>query len=262
MAKAFFSYAHEDRETVEMVHAALVAEYPDLAIWIDKYEIVAGESLLEKVAEGIDEAQKFFVFLSGVSITKPWVKRELHSAIMDEIDGIRPDFIAPVLLENIRRVPRFLEDKLYIDLPGMTRKEWMAAFEAAITGTPPQRDGLGDDNLLVGVERGLEGEHVALVHFQPTAWAEEFSFMVETKEDMIEPVDTGLGGIMEMLDFGDAASVTLDFRNPRPCRTKRLSALAAKDDLKAGERVTFRVEFPAGVDAVRAIKTAGRWHPS
>jgi TIR domain len=259
MAKAFFSYAHEDKETVESIHAALVADYPDHAVWIDKYEIVAGESLLEKIAGGIDEAEKFFVFLSKVSVTKPWVKRELRSAIMDEIDGIRPDFIAPVLLESIGRVPRFLEDKLYIDLPGMTQKEWMAAFDAAITRTPAQPDGLGDDNLLVGVERGREGKHVALVHFQPRAWAEEFSFAVETNEDMVEPVDTGVGGIMEMLDFGDAASVALDFRNPRPCRTKRLSALAVREDLKAGERVTFRVEFPADVDAVRAIKAAGRW---
>ena len=76
MAKAFFSYAHEDQETVEIIHAALAAEYPDHAVWVNKYEIVAGESLLEKIAEGIDEAEKFFVFLSKVSITKPWVKRE------------------------------------------------------------------------------------------------------------------------------------------------------------------------------------------
>ncbi len=233
---------------MEIIHAALAAEYPDHAVWVNKYEIVAGESLLEKIAEGIDEAEKFFVFLSKVSITKPWVKREYALAIMDEIEGIRPDFIAPVLLENIGRVPRFLEDKLYIDLPGMTQKEWMAAFDAAITGTPAQPDGLDDDNLSVGVERGREGEHVALVHFQPRAWAEEFSFAVETSEDMVEPADTGPGGIIEMLDFGDATSVGLSLQSPRPFRTKRLSALAANEDVKAGERVTFRVEFPTGVE--------------
>jgi hypothetical protein len=262
LAKAFFSYAHEDVQTVEIIHAALAADYPDHAIWIDKFEIVAGESLLEKIAEGIDEAEKFFVFLSKVSITKPWVKRELRSAIMDEIEGIRPDFVAPVLLENIGRVPRFLEDKLYIDLPGMTQKEWMAAFDAAITGAPAQSHSLGDDNLLVAVERGREGKHVALVHFQPKAWAEEFSFAVETKEDMVELADAGPGRFMEMLDFGEATSVGLSLRNPRSCRTKRLSALVAKEDIKAGERVTFRVECPVGVDAIQAVKAAGRWRPS
>jgi hypothetical protein len=262
VSKAFFSYAHEDKETVEIIHAALAAEYPDHAVWIDKYEIVAGESLLEKIAEGIDEAEKFFVFLSNVSIAKPWVKRELRSAIMDEIEGIRPDFVAPVLLEKIGRVPRFLEDKLYIDLPNTTQKEWMAAFDAAITGTPAQSDGVENDNLLVEVERGREGKHVALVHFQPRAWAEEFSFAVETNEDMVELADTGPGGLIEMLDFGDATSVGLSLRNPRPSRTKRLSALAAREDVKAGERVTFRVEFPTGIDAMRAIKAAGRWQPA
>ena len=92
--------------------------------------------------------------------------------------------------------------------------------------------------------------------------AEEFSFAVETSEDMVEPADTGPGGIIEMLDFGDATSVGLSLQSPRPFRTKRLSALAANEDVKAGERVTFRVEFLLAFNAIQAIKAAGRWQPS
>jgi TIR domain len=252
VAKVFFCYASEDRETVDAVYAALVAKHD---IWIDRYEIVGGESLIGKISEGIDQADKFFVFLSEVSVNKPWVQSELRDALADEIAGIRPDFVVPVLLRKLSEIPRFLKDKLYVDLSGMTQDEWVSALDAAITGTPARPEGAGSDNLLVTKEHG-SGDHIALVRFEPKAWAEKLCFIVETSEDMVQPED-GPGAISDLLDNG-----TIGLTGVRYNITGRIAALCAQSDVQPGEQITFKIEFPEGVDALGAIASAGRWQPA
>ena len=48
----------------------MTAAYPDVEGWLDRLQIVGGDDLIEKLASGIDEAQKFLVFLSERSVTK------------------------------------------------------------------------------------------------------------------------------------------------------------------------------------------------
>src|SRR3954447_648766 len=136
MPKVFFSHASEDKGVVEAVYAEFVAAHPEHEPWVDMYKIVGGDSLLDKIARGMDESEKFFLFLSTVSVTKPWVKAELRRALMREIDGIEPGYIVPVKIGDLDAVPAWLEDKLYIDLGRLTKDEWLAQFNAAITGTP------------------------------------------------------------------------------------------------------------------------------
>jgi hypothetical protein len=256
MANAFFSYAGEDQAKVDAVYATLIAHHPQHEPWVAHYEIVAGQSLIAKVSAGIDEAEKFFVFLSEASVNKPWVEAELRSALADEIAGVRPDFVVPVLLERLQDIPRFLKDKLYIDLSEMTQPEWVAAFDAAITGTPGRPEIGGSNNLVVTKERGA-ADHIALVRFKPKAWAERFSFFVETSEDMIEP-EQGPGAVSNLLHF-DGASAAIGLRGVQFQITKRVAALRSQEDVRPGEQVAFKLEFPKGTDALRTIEAAGRW---
>lgn len=262
MAHVFFSYASEDKATVGAIFDALLKAHPEHRPWVDKYEIVGGESLLDRIAEGMDAAQKFFIFLSPISAEKPWVKAELKRAIMREIEGVDPAYIVPVKVGDLKTIPPFLEGKRYINLGKLTQEEWLTEFDAAITGVPPQPGSDGSENLSLYVERGSEGAHIALVHFIPKAWAEKLSFFVQTNKDMVEPEDTGPGAVMDMLDFGDAATVTLALHGAQWQRTRRLSALASQDEVRPGERVTFRLVFPEGVDAGQMIQAAGRWEVS
>jgi hypothetical protein len=71
----------------------------------------------------MNEAEKFFIFLSPMSVNKPWVQRELRRALMREISGVDPQFIVPIKLGELDRLPAFLEDKLYIDLGRLTRED-------------------------------------------------------------------------------------------------------------------------------------------
>ena len=72
--KAFFSHASEDKEIVEQVYKRIIARFPEIEGWLDIYEIIGGEDLIEKLAAGIDSVDRFLIFLSDRSIDKPWVK--------------------------------------------------------------------------------------------------------------------------------------------------------------------------------------------
>src|SRR6185436_20367345 len=223
MANVFFSYASEDRQAVDAVYAAVVEAYPDHEPWMDRYEIVAGNSLIEKIADGMDVAEKFFVFLSSTSVSKPWVRRELRRAIMREIDGLDSDYVVPVKLGDLTKVPAFLEDKVYIDLGKLRKEEWLTAFDAAIRGEPTRLADAGHiNNAQHRIDYGPEGHHVAHVTFAARAWAEPFSFAVETSYDMIPPPPGP--PLMEIDDIlvGGAG----ELRNVRFHKSARLLALS------------------------------------
>jgi hypothetical protein len=54
---------------------------------MDKFETVGGNDLIDRIAAGTDNADRFFVFLSAASTEKPWAKAELHRALMAELGG-------------------------------------------------------------------------------------------------------------------------------------------------------------------------------
>lgn len=72
---------------------------------MDKYEIVGGDSLIKNIAEGMDQADKFFVFLSPTAVTKVWVQRELRRALMREIESVEANYIVPVKIGELKRMP-------------------------------------------------------------------------------------------------------------------------------------------------------------
>ena len=47
-------------------------------VWLDKWEMCAGDSLIDKIFEdGIKNAEIFIIILSKFSVDKPWVREEL-----------------------------------------------------------------------------------------------------------------------------------------------------------------------------------------
>src|ERR1043166_4618087 len=194
MPRVFFSHASEDKKVVEAVYAEFVVAHPEHEPWVDIYEIVGGDSLLDKIAGGMSESEKFFFSLSTAPVTKPWVKAELRRALMREIDGVEPSYIVPVKIGDLSTIPAWLEDKLYIDLDKLTKEEWLAQFDAAITGTPVGPPGSsGSSNIECRLTYGPEGKHVAHIEISAVAWAETFAFAVETNEDLVIGEDASMG---------------------------------------------------------------------
>jgi hypothetical protein len=249
--RIFFSYASEDKPVVEQVFARVGDAFPDLRGWLDTYEIVGGDDLIEKIAEGIDQADRFIVFLSARSIEKPWVKAELRKALMAEIQGIKPDFIIPVKLGPVSKFPPFLESKYYIDLETKTEDEWLTEIYAAITGVPKTAGPQPQDNLRVTALPTVGQPDTLALVFEARYWAEPVAFRIETKSPILEhqyqliPPQKGgtLNYAMQELERAFAVSLP-DIR------------------IKPGIRFAMHMKFPPGTDFATVIRSVKRWDGS
>jgi len=82
-------------------------------VWIDEAEIKIGDSLIDKISEGLSEMQYVIVLLSKYSCDSEWVKRETNIALSKEIQG-KKVIVLPCLIEDCD-IPLFLIDKKYAD---------------------------------------------------------------------------------------------------------------------------------------------------
>lgn len=52
--KVFLSHASEDKKLVEQVFIRVQTRFPEIQGWLDKYEIFAGDDLIEKIHAEVD----------------------------------------------------------------------------------------------------------------------------------------------------------------------------------------------------------------
>ncbi|MEN8134439.1 MAG: toll/interleukin-1 receptor domain-containing protein [Thermodesulfobacteriota bacterium] len=107
----FISYSHENKEFVDKLAMQLV--HRNVNVWLDRWELSIGDSIIDKVQEAVDGASALLVILSKASIASEWCKRELSSGFLRELEEKRV-VVMPVLLENCD-VPLFARGKLYAD---------------------------------------------------------------------------------------------------------------------------------------------------
>jgi len=60
--KLFLSHNSNDKEVVESIGSWLTKK--GHSVWLDKWCLTAGDSLIEKIGEGIDTSDKLIVYLS------------------------------------------------------------------------------------------------------------------------------------------------------------------------------------------------------
>ena len=109
---AFLSYAHEDKDFAERI--AIELQKDGIEVWIDKWEIKAGDSLIQKIfAEGLSECDIFLILLSGASVRSKWVREELDYAMIKKIGGVTR--IIPLIKERCE-IPPPLRTLLWVDL--------------------------------------------------------------------------------------------------------------------------------------------------
>jgi hypothetical protein len=82
-------------------------------VWIDEAQIQIGDSLIEKIREGIDAMEYLAVVLSPDSVESEWVRRELDIAMNQEIEGKKVKVLP--LLYKLCELPGFLKGKVYAD---------------------------------------------------------------------------------------------------------------------------------------------------
>lgn len=122
----FLCHASEDKDFVDWLAERLDAE--DVDIWYDRREIRAGDSIVERINDGLASASHVVVVLSQAAIRKPWVSRELSSALMMQVQDSSVRVI-PVLRERCD-MPTLLSDIRYADCGSDRESGFMALIEA------------------------------------------------------------------------------------------------------------------------------------
>jgi len=103
--KVFLSYAFENTELAKKIAEALQANGIDT--WWAQWCISSGDSLRQKIDEGLGECTHFIVLLTPESIPKAWVKQEMDAGLMRKLTqkakfiplrhGLAPSFLPPLL---------------------------------------------------------------------------------------------------------------------------------------------------------------------
>jgi TIR domain len=142
--RAFLSYAWEDRVLAERLANALHAN--GIETWWAGWSIGAGDSLRQKIDEGLAGCTHFLVLLTPTSITKPWVNQEMDAALVRKLDeetrfiAVRSSMPAnalPPLLKGMLSPP--IDDfdvdvaQLVNDIHGISRKPALGPSPTAAT---------------------------------------------------------------------------------------------------------------------------------
>ena len=107
----FISYSHENKEFVDQLAMQLVQQ--NVHIWLDRWELSLGDSIIDKVQDAADGASALLVILSNASVASEWCKKELSAGLLRELEEKRV-VVMPVLLEDCE-VPLFARGKFYAD---------------------------------------------------------------------------------------------------------------------------------------------------
>lgn len=131
--RVFVSHASEDKDRFVNRFAAKLREN-GVDAWLDKWEMLPGDSLVDKIfEEGLKDAQAVVVVLSRISVEKPWVREELNAAVVKRINtGSK---LIPVVIDDCE-VPEVLKSTLWqriVDLNSY--QESFSRILAAIFGT-------------------------------------------------------------------------------------------------------------------------------
>lgn len=107
----FISYSHQDSEFVDRLALQLVQN--KVNVWVDRWELNVGDSLLSRIQDAITGASALLVVLSQASISSAWVQKEINSGLLRELEERRV-IVLPILIENCQ-IPVFLREKVYAD---------------------------------------------------------------------------------------------------------------------------------------------------
>ncbi|MGY3975514.1 toll/interleukin-1 receptor domain-containing protein [Aeromonas mytilicola] len=111
MSSVFLSHNSKDKPWVRALAERLMAD--DVVVWLDEAEINIGDSLIDKIAEGIKEMKFVAAIISKNSVESSWVQKEISIAMSKEVAG-RKVTVLPLVIDDCE-LPPSLSDKLYAD---------------------------------------------------------------------------------------------------------------------------------------------------
>jgi hypothetical protein len=111
VAGLFLSHSWQDKTFVQRLAIDLVNR--GMPVWFDTWEMDTGDSLQNKIYDGIGESDYLVVVLSPDSVASGWVKKELTAALTHE-ERLGRTFVLPIRIADCE-VPLSIGDRLYAD---------------------------------------------------------------------------------------------------------------------------------------------------
>jgi hypothetical protein len=108
----FVSYSHADKHLVDKITSRLRAKGVRLG---GDWDFHGGDSLVQRISEGISRSSFLLVALSPASVGSRWVSKELEVALSLQLSGEIQLRIVPMLLTDCE-VPIFLRNVLRFDM--------------------------------------------------------------------------------------------------------------------------------------------------
>jgi hypothetical protein len=108
---AFLSHSSLDKSFIRQLAADLTANGID--VWLDEQRIRVGDSIPEKIAQGLAGSDFFLIGMSENSANSQWVQKELNNALVNEVQR-RKVHILPLKLDDTP-MPPIIADKKYAD---------------------------------------------------------------------------------------------------------------------------------------------------
>jgi tetratricopeptide (TPR) repeat protein len=112
ISQIFISYSHRDKEFVNRLASDL--EKAKTSVWLDEKKIKVGDSISEKIEDGISKCDFFCLVISKHSVNSNWVEREYRTALNMQLSSNTTPKILPLLIEDVE-LPVLLKDIKYAD---------------------------------------------------------------------------------------------------------------------------------------------------
>lgn len=122
---AFLSHSSADKPFIRQLAADLTAN--GISVWLDEQRIRVGDSIPDKIAQGLAESDFFLIGMSHKSSESAWVQKELNNALMTEVKR-RKVHILPLKLDDTP-MPLIIGDKKYADFS----KSYKAGLDELLT---------------------------------------------------------------------------------------------------------------------------------
>lgn len=122
---AFLSHSSLDKPFIRQLAADLTSNGVD--VWLDEQRIRVGDSIPEKLAQGLAGSDFFLIAMSDHSAGSAWVQKELNNALMTEVQR-RKVHIMPLKLDDTP-MPPIIGDKKYADFS----KSYKAGLDDLLT---------------------------------------------------------------------------------------------------------------------------------
>lgn len=112
-ARVFIAHSSMDKDFVDELAGNL--QRNNIEVWYDKWAMRVGDSLFQKIQEGITGSDFMIVVLSPRSLASRWVQEELNAGLARNLAS-QSAFVLPLMLEGeVEALPPFLREKAFAD---------------------------------------------------------------------------------------------------------------------------------------------------